>query len=348
MTKKRFALAVLALTILAGSGWVYSTYRGKWGVLRNQVSAWWNSLDYPVAGAQPEDPNSVKLGVGAAIGKRFFPDDNPWNQDISQEQVDPLSNLILERIGLQTPVHPEYGTFYRGAPNGIPYMVVSGDQPKVPITFSRYGAESDPGPYPIPLNAPIEGGPDGKGDRHVCVLDRDNWKLYELFDARPNAQGGWTAAGGAIFDLKSNKLRTQGWSSCDAAGLPILPGLVRYDEVHVKKEINHALRFTVARTRKAFVPPATHYASFRTQVDFPPMGARFRLRANFDMTGYPDEVKVVLHALQKYGMIVADNGGDMFISGAPDPRWNDLKNHEIKKVRARDFEVLKMKNMVID
>lgn len=290
--------------------------------------------------------NPVKLGPNASLGgKRLLPDDNPWNQDISKEPLDPNSARLIASIGANKPLHPDFGTVYQGAPNGIPYVVVPGDQKKVPVTFT-YKDESDPGPYPVPPDAPIEGGPRAKGDRHILMLDRDNWKLYELFSAYPDGRGGWKAGSGAIFDLKSNTLRPAGWTSADAAGLPILPGLVRYDETVEQKEIRHALRFTVVKSRRAYVSPATHFASRRTDPNLPPMGMRVRLKADYDISKFPPECQVILRALKKYGMIVADNGGDWFISGAPDPRWNDDNLHALKKVRGRDFEVIKMGKLV--
>jgi hypothetical protein len=288
---------------------------------------------------------TVKLGPNASIGGlRLLPDDNPWNQDISREPVDPNSAQLIASIGVNKPLHPDFGTVYEGAPNGIPYMVVSGKQPKVPVSF-QYADESDPGPYPVPPNAPIEGGPKGTGDRHILVLDRDNWKLYEMFSAFPAAQG-WKAGSGAIFNLKSNKLRPAGWTSADAAGLPILPGLVRYDEAVEHKAIRHALRFTVVKSRRAYVSPATHFASPRTDANLPPMGMRVRLKADYDISRFPPECRVILTALKTYGMFVADNGGDWFLSGAPDPRWNDDNLHALKKVKGRDFEVVKMGKLV--
>jgi hypothetical protein len=201
--------------------------------------------------------------------------------------VDPNSANLIASIGNDAALHPDFGTTYQGAPNGIPYIVVAGSQPPVPINFTSYGYESDPGPYPVPPNAPIEGGPNSKGDRHVLVIDRDRWKLYELFNAHPADRGAsWKAAGGAIFDLKSNALRQIGWTSADAAGLPIFPGLVRYDEVFEQREIKHALRFTVGRTRRAYVNPARHYASGDTDPNLPPMGMRVRLKASFDISKY--------------------------------------------------------------
>ena len=289
--------------------------------------------------AQKNQP-AKKFGVGVNIGKRLLPDDNPWNLDISKAPVDPNSGRLVASIGLDRPLHPDFGTFLGDAPNGIPYVVVPGNQPKVPVKLF-YANESDPGPYPIPSNAPIEGGPKSTGDRHIIVLDRDNWMLYELFDAHPTLRGAWRAGSGAIFNLKSNKLRPQGWTSADAAGLPILPGLVRYEEVQAGA-IRHALRFTAEKSRRAYVYPATHFASPHKDPNLPPMGMRVRLRANFDMSGYPPECKVILTALQKYGMMLADNGGAWFVSGAPDPRWSDDNLHELKKVKGRDFEVVRM------
>jgi hypothetical protein len=299
-----------------------------------------------IAAGDKTDANPIKLGHNVSLsGKGFFPADNPWNQDISKEPVDPNSDKLIASIGKDRPIHPDFGTVYEGAPNGIPYVVVDGKQKKVPVTF-RYADESDPGPYPVPPDAPIEGGPKSKGDRHVLVLDRDNWKLYELFDAHPDGKGGWQTGGGAIFDLNSNKLRPAGWTSADAAGLPILPGLVRYDETVELKAIKHALRFTVVKSRRAYVSPATHFASPHTDPNLPPMGMRVRLKADYDISRFPPEAKVILQALKTYGMYVADNGGDWFISGAPDPRWDDDNLRAIKKVKGRDLDVVRMGTIV--
>src|SRR6185503_18527502 len=203
------------------------------------------------------------LGPGASLrGNVPFPSDNPWNQDISNEPVDPNSNNLIASIGVNVTLHPDFGTVWNGAPNGIPYIVVAGTQPRVPMNFIWYDDESDPGPYPVPPDAPIEGGPNGTGDRHVIIIDRDNWKLYELFSASPvNKGASWKADSGAVFNLNSNADRPAGWTSADAAGLPVFPGLIRYDEVHELKEIAHALRFTAQRTRQAYVAPARHFAS---------------------------------------------------------------------------------------
>ena len=274
--------------------------------------------------------------------KPVFPADNPWNRDISREPVDPNSAALIKSIGLDKPLHPDFGTTYNGAPNGIPFIVVGATQPRIPVQF-QYKDESDPGPYPIPADAPIEGGPAAKGDRHVIVIDRDAWKLYEIYSAHPEPGGkAWRAGSGAIFDLSSNKLRPAGWTSADAAGLPIFSGLVRYDEAVEKKVIAHALRFTCVRTWRAYVPPATHFASRLTETKLPPMGMRVRLRADFDISKFPASAQVILNALKKYGMIVADNGSDWFLSGAPDPRWSDDELNTLKRVKGRDFEVVQM------
>ena len=285
----------------------------------------------------------VQTGPGASLGgRRPFPDDNLWNQDVSGEPIDPHSEVLIARIGLDKPLHPDFGTTYRGAPLGIPYVVVPGTQPKVPISF-HYAGESDPGPYPIPPDAPIEGGANSRGDRHILVIDRDDWKLYELFAAYPDgATGGWRAGSGAVFDLNSNRLRHAGWTSADAAGLPVFPGLVRYDEVHERKAIRHALRFTCRRTRRGYVHPARHFASRDTSHDLPPMGMRVRLKSSYAISGFPPAARVILLALKRYGMMLADNGGDWYLSGAPDRRWNDDEINTLKRVRGRDFEVVRM------
>jgi len=284
---------------------------------------------------------SPDLGVNASLrGERPFPDDNPWNTPIDQEPVDPDSDLLVDSIGRTASLHPDFGANWNGGPFGIPYVVVSGDTPMVPVSF-RYADESDPGPYPIPPDAPIEGGASSQGDRHILVIDRDHWKLYELFAAYPSGSG-TTAGSGAIFDLGSNALRPAGWTSADAAGLPIFPGLVRYDEVAEQKVIRHALRFTSARTRRAYVYPARHFASSSTDPSLPPMGMRVRLKAGFDLSGFPSSARVVLQALKIYGMILADNGGNWFVSGAPDSRWNDDELNALKSLKGNDFEVVKM------
>ena len=289
------------------------------------------------------------LGMGASLhGKQLFPDDNAWNQDISQWPINPNSIALLTSIGLTAGLHPDFGTMYNGVPNGIPYIVVSGAQPTVPVTF-QYTDESDPGPYPLPAGAPIEGGPGSTGDRHVLVVNRDNGRLYELYSAYPNAgYTVWTAASGAVFNLASDTPRPEGWTSADAAGLPIFPGLVRYDEVYEQRAILHALRFTVQRTRHGFIYPARHFASNQTASNLPPMGMRVRLRAAFDVSNFPASVQVILRALKKYGMLVADNGSNWYLSGAPDSRWDDSELHTLGRVHGSDFEVVQMGPVTTD
>ena len=265
-------------------------------------------------------------------GCPMFPPDNPWNRDVSADAVDPNSAAYISTILADNSfLHPDFGG---GGVYGIPYTTVEQNQPLVPVSFD-YADESDAGPYPIPPNAPIEQG----GDRHVLVVQKGSCKLYELYAAE-RAGAGWQAGSGAIFDLNSNALRPDGWTSADAAGLPILAGLARYDEV-AAGEIRHALRFTVERSQRAYIHPATHYASSLTDTSLPPMGLRLRLKASFDTSRYTGQSRVILEALKRYGMIVADNGSSWFISGASDPRWDDDDLEQIKRVPGSAFEVVK-------
>jgi hypothetical protein len=282
------------------------------------------------------------LGVGASLhGRRPFPATNAWNTAVNKAAVDPRSKALIASIGVGDHLHPDFGADYDGGPFGIPYVVVGGKQRRVPVSFD-YADESDRGPYPIPASAPIEGGAGSAGDRHVLVVDRDDWKLYELYAAYPKGGGAsWTAGSGAVFDLGTSRSRPAGWTSADAAGLPVFPGLVRYDEVSAGR-ISHALRFTVNRTRKAYVAPARHFASSATSINLPPMGMRVRLKASFQIGSYPKQARVVLQAMKTYGMIVADNGSDWYFSGAPDKRWNDDALNTLKRVPGNAFEVVRM------
>ena len=283
-----------------------------------------------LAGACGGDPAPAGSGPPsespALVGCTVFPPDNPWNADVSAAALDPRSAAWTASVGLSTALHPDFGTVY-----GIPYTTADAATPPVPIAFD-YAAESDPGPYPIPPGAPVEGG----SDRHVLVVDTSTCKLYELFAAEPGAVG-WRAGSGAVFDLASNALRPAGWTSADAAGLPILAGLARYDEA-ASGEIRHALRFTAARTQRGYVAPARHFASSVTDPDVPPMGARARLKASADLSGLSPQARVVARALQRYGMILADNGSSWFVTGAPDPRWSDDDLHTLSRLRGSDFE----------
>jgi len=294
-----------------------------------------------------DDKGKFPLGPNADLGGRLLlPPDDEWNRDVSRDAVDPLSDAIIASIGPSKPLHEDFGLIWEGAKVGIPYIVIGKDQPRVPVTF-EYADESDPGPYPIPPDAPIEGGPKAEGDRHVIMLDRDELKLYELFHAFP-VDGGrsWKASSGAIFDLKNPKPRPAGWTSADAAGLPILPGLARYDEICGAGVLKHALRFTVKKSRRAYVFPASHFASPHKDEKLPPMGMRVRLKASFDTTSFRGPALVIAEALKKYGLILADNGGDWYISGAPDDRWVHDDLLPIRKIKGRDLEVVAMKGLV--
>jgi len=271
-------------------------------------------------------------------GCQVFPQDNAWNRDISQLPVHPNSANYMSKLaslGGNQKLHADFGS-YTGY--GIPFVVVPSSQPMVPITFTAYGDESDPGPYPIPPDAPVEGGSNSDGDRHVLVLQQGTCKLYEMYRAFKNATG-WSADSGAIWDLNTGALRPAGWTSADAAGLPILPGLVRKDEVD-GGQITHALRFTVSRTQRGYVLPATHWASSYTDPNLLPMGARLRLKASFDTSQFTGDARVILEALKKYGMIVADNGSNFYITGASDSRWDDADLDQLKTVPGSAFEVV--------
>jgi len=273
------------------------------------------------------------------VSLQVLPPDNPWNQDVSQLPVHPMSDQWLRNIGKGGSLHPDFGSgTWEGAPVGIPYLVVGRGQPPVSVAFSEKD-ESDRGPYPIPLDAPIEGGASSNGDRHVIALDVDASKLYELYHASPTP-GGWQAESGAVFDLTSNRLRPDGWTSADAAGLPIFPGLVRYEEVYEQGAIEHALRFTAEKTQRGYVKPATHCASTVNTDLRPPMGMRVRLKASFDISQFPEPTQVILRALQKYGMFLADNGSDWFLSGAPHPGWRDRDLEPLRRVKGAFFEVV--------
>jgi hypothetical protein len=269
-----------------------------------------------------------------------FPTDNAWNQRVDRLPVARDSRTLVASIGLGSSVHPDFGSgTYAGGPIGIPFVVVKSSQRRVPLSFD-YADESDHGRYPIPPRAPIEGGSSSNGDRHVLVVDRDACKLYELYDAHPRSGGrSWHAGSGAIWSLRSNHLRPRTWTSADAAGLPILPGLARYDEVR-HGTIDHALRFTAARTRRAFVYPARHAASDSNDPSLPPMGLRVRLKRSVDVSRLPRQARIVALALKTYGMILADNGSPWYVSGAPDRGWNNDDLHLLGRLHGSDFEVV--------
>ncbi len=287
------------------------------------------------------------LGGGSAQAFRLpgapacpiFPADNPWNERVDNLPVAASSAQMIASIGVDTGLHPDFGSgLYDGQPIGIPFDVVSKSTPRSHVRFD-YSDESDHVAYPIPKTVHIEGGRASTGDRHAILVDKSACRLYELFALYPTSGGGWKAGSGATWDLRSNHVRPAGWTSADAAGLPILPGLARYDEV-ARGAIDHALRFTAERTRRAYIYPARHYASSSDDPSLPPMGLRVRLKASVDISGFPRQTRIVLQALKTYGMILADNGSNWYISGAPDPRWSNDALHTIGGITGGDFEVV--------
>ncbi len=267
-----------------------------------------------------------------------FPANNAWNMRVDKLPVASNSSTLVNTIGSSVTLHADFGSgLWDGGPIGIPFITVLGSQTKYPVTF-QYADESDPGPYAIPLSAPIEGGSSSTGDRHTIAIDTDNCILYELYAAYPQTAS-WQAGSGVIFNLNSNALRPAGWTSTDAAGFPIFPGLVKYDEV-AAGVINHAIRLTVPQTRDTYIWPARHEASSLTGSQYPAMGQRFRLRASFDISTYPADVQVILQALKTYGMFVADNGSAWYISGAPDSRWNNDDLGLLRNITGSDFEAV--------
>jgi hypothetical protein len=278
------------------------------------------------------------LRMPAAPRCEIFPKSNPWNRRVDRLPVAANSAEIISSMGTERGLHADFGSgLWEGAPIGIPITVVGRGTPKSRVSL-EYADESDRGPYPIPRGVPIEGGYRSDGDRHALIVDRDSCKLYELFALYPRGRG-WRAGSGAIWNLRSNRLRPAGWTSVDAAGLPILPGLARYDEVR-RGVIDHALRFTVRRTRRAYVYPARHFASSSDDPSLPPMGLRVRLKASFDVSGYPRQARVVLTALKRYGMLVSDNGSDWFVTGSPNPGWRNDDLRTLGRVKGSEFEVV--------
>jgi len=334
MGKRSFQLATLLLSVvppllLAGCG----------GSLSGQKSESGGG-----GGGQNTPCNVITTGQGTSLnGFRPFPADNAWNQDISSASVDPNSTAIINFIGPSVGLHPDFGSGeYQGSTIGIPYLVVDGSQGMAGINFTAYGDESDPGPMPIPAYAPIEGYPNpGTGDRHALVIDNSNCFLYELASSYPNSDGSWNADSAAVWDLENGEQRPWTWTSADAAGLPIFPGLIRYDEV-AAGQIQHAVRFTLHDSQAAMVPPASHWAANSSNASAAPMGMRLRLKANYDITPFSANVQVILTALKKYGMFMADNGSSMYLSGAPDDHWDNDDLHNLGQVPASAFEVVQM------
>jgi len=273
----------------------------------------------------------------ASSGCPLFPADNVWHADVSRLPVHPRSGAYLAAMGPGAGIHADFGSgTWEGGPIGIPYTVVGAGQPRVPVRFG-YAAESDPGPYPIPPDAPVEGGPGADGDRHVLVVQAGSCRLYELFDAHREG-GGWRAGSGAVWNLRSNRLRPAGWTSADAAGLPILAGLVRYEEV-ARGRVDHAIRVTVDRSQAAYLWPARHHAG-QAGASLPPMGLRLRLKAGVDIGGFPAQARVILKAMRTHGLVVADNGSSGFIGGVPDERWDNDALRQLRRVTLADFEAV--------
>jgi hypothetical protein len=268
-----------------------------------------------------------------------FPDDHIWNTPVDTLPVDPNSEAYANAMGLERELRPAFGPTYTGGYDGIPYTVVDSSQPEVTIHFVLHGDESDPGPYPVPKNARIEDEEAENSDRHVLVINKDTCMLYELYNAFPQPDGSWKADSGAVFDLRGHDLRPAGWTSADASGLAIFPGLVRYEEV-AAGEINHALRFAATSTRNEYVWPARHMASKISDTNVPPMGQRFRLKADYDVSGFSPNIQVILNALKKYGMVLTDNATNWLLFGSPDDRWGVEERKELRRLRPSDFEAI--------
>jgi hypothetical protein len=335
VNRGRYFLLLVCLTASAcgtGSGNLSSPAVG-----RGAATAIAPSSATATASARHGTPTATAATGGGQCP--IFPADNIWNQDVSKLPVDRHSSQYIATIGSQSFLHPDFGS---EPAYGIPYNVVSGTPPGVHVSF-QYADESDPGPYPIPAHPAIEMG----SDRHLLILDTQNCYLYELYAAQQGANGSWQAGSGATWNLRSNALRPAGWTSADAAGLPIFPGLVRYDEV-ASGRIDHALRFTVALTRDSYIWPARHEASSSGNPNYPPMGLRLRLKASVNISGFPPQDQVILTALKIYGMIVADNGSNWYISGAPDSRWNDDVLNQLKTVPGSEFEVVDTSSLEVN
>jgi hypothetical protein len=341
---RSWALLLVAAVLVAPAGCAKD--QARWGAPVAAAS--------PVAGSATPSPSSppaaASPSAGAApsqpVGCAILPPDNVWHADVSRLPVLAQSGAYVASIGAVKPVHPDFGAGrLDGAPFGIPVTTIRPDQARVPVRF-EYAGESDPGPYPIPANALIEGGPNADGDRHVILYDPAGCKLYELYDAHPQGNG-WAAGSGAVYDLRSNRLRRAGATSADAAGLPILPGLVRYDEVKAG-HIDHAIRITAPQTRNAYAWPARHAASTRTDANLPPMGLRLRLKAGVDISRLPGPARVIAEALKRYGAILADNGSAWYLSGTQDDRWDNDALNALKSLRGDQFEAVDESGLMVN
>jgi hypothetical protein len=340
--------AFVSATQLTATGTAASAGTFGVGVTNpNPGSSISGAINVQVTGGNQPPPsacNGFTQGVqGSLNGFVPFPANNPWNQNIAGAAVDPNSAAIINFIGPSVSVHPDFGSGqYQGSNIGIPYIVAGAGQALVGVNFTAYGSESDPGPMPIPSNTPVEGDPNpGNGDRHALILDSGNCWIYELYQAVPVGDGTWNAGSAAVWDLQNSNQRPLTWTSADAAGLPIFPGLARYDEV-AAGAIHHALRFTLQSSRAAFVPPASHWAANSTNGNAAPMGMRIRLKSTFDISSYSAVNQVLLKAMQQYGLIMADNGSSMYISGDNDSRWDNNDLHNLGNLTASDFEVVLM------
>ena len=340
-------------TLVLAVAWLLSLYAIACGGERGEQAGPDGVDPETTAVARDAGRNDSGLTVGGVpaappIGCPLFPDDSYWHADVSRLPVHRDSDTFIDTIGRDAGLHADFGAgLYEGPWIGIPYTVVDGDQPAVDVPF-LYGGESDPGPYPIPAYALLEGGPGfvEDNDRHVLVVERDSCTLYELWNAEPRGDGTWKAGSGAVFDLDSNELRPATFTSADAAGLPILPGLVRYEEV-ATGEIDHPIRFTVEETGDEYVWPARHEAG-EPGDELPPMGLWLRLKADFDTSGFPQDLRVILRAMQKHGMILADNGSPMFVSGVPDDRWDNDTLALLGEITADDFEAVDVSSLIVD
>ena len=341
-------------TLVLAVAWILSLYAVACGSGERGERADPEGSAVPETTAVARDPGddsnltASRVPAAPSIGCALFPDNSYWHADVSQLPVHRDSDTFIDAIGRDASLHADFGAgLYEGSWIGIPYTVVDGGQPGVEVSF-LYAEESDPGPYPIPADAPLEGGPEfvEDNDRHVLVVERDSCTLYELWNAEPRGDGAWEAGSGAVFDLRSNELRPDGFTSADAAGLPILPGLVRYEEV-AAGEIDHPIRFTAEATRDEYVWPARHEAGEPGE-ELPPMGLWLRLKADFDASGFPEEVRVILRAMQEHGLILADNGSSMFVSGVPDNRWDNDTLALLREITADDFEAVDVSSLIVD
>ena len=343
------ALILLALTAIGIGTPQENTTKaadGRYGAYQyadrpNDDIRWSNPI--PITrGSITADSNGTKVSPAIISGVPIFPPDHIWNTRVDSLPVDSQSADYIRTIGSTAYLHADFGSgMYQGNPIGIPYTIVNGFQDKKTVKFD-YADESDAGPYPLPENPLIEGG----SDHHILIIDRDAKILYELYAVEKQADGSWAAGSGAVFNLSGYSLRPSGWTSADAAGLAILPGLARYDEVNAG-EINHALRFTAPSTRQAFIWPARHYASSITDPAYPPMGQRFRLKSSFNTSRYSYQAQIVLEALKKYGMILSDNGAPWYITGVPDEQWNNDALHTLHQLKGSDFEAVDSSSLII-